>query len=83
MWYSCGLNYHTQTEIENRSDAPFAVVRNHSGETHVVFDAFYTASKTIPTAAQFETLMDYCTSTKNIFEDVTDCWDLPWQNWRG
>ena len=25
----------------------------------------------------------WCTSLGKQFEDVTDCWDLLWQNWRG
>lgn len=81
-FYSCGINEHTPTVLDNANDAPFAIVRTHFGDTHVEFEAYYTATKDIPTQAQFETLMDWCTHHGKKFEDVTDCWNLPWQKWR-
>lgn len=82
-WYPCGINEHTPTAIENKNDAPFAIVRTHFGDSFVEFEDYYTVSKTLPTTAQFETLMSWCTATGEVFEDVTDCWNLPWEKWRG
>lgn len=80
QWISCNHTEHVKTMIANPNGAPFVVC--HTGDT-VEFEAYYyTAEKVKPTQAQFETLMDWCTAMREKFEDVTDCWNEPWQSWR-
>ena len=83
-FYPCNRNEHDPMQWENEDDMPFVAIRtHHHGRPWVSFDAYYTITKETPNQAQFETLMDWCTATGNTFEDVTDCWDLPWAKWRG
>lgn len=77
-FYSCEFTYHIQTAIDNINDAPFVAIR----PDQVSFDDYYTANHTLPNKAQFETLMEWCTVNKKLFEDVTDCWCEPWSKWR-
>lgn len=78
-WYSCKRTEHIQTMLDN-NDGPF--VTTHNGYT-AIFEAYYTVDKIKPTQKQFETLMNWCTAVEEKFEDVIDCWDLPWQDWFG
>jgi hypothetical protein len=77
-FYPCKLGGHIKTMLAN-DDAPFVEIK--SAEC-VVFEAYYTADKIKPTRAQFETLMNWCTAMHERFEDVTDCWNLPWQDYK-
>ncbi len=81
-FYPCGINQHGDTATKNHNDAPFATVRTHFGDTHVEFEAYYTEGKVLPTNAQFNTLMEWCTDREKNFNYITDCWNLPWQKWR-
>jgi len=77
-WYPCDIMGHLKTEMKNDDDAPFVQVRPE----FISFDAYYTCNHTKPTVEQFETLMDWCISTGERFEDVTDCWSEPWRDYR-
>ena len=81
-WYPCSISGHVQCEIDNENDAPFAVIHTHFGDSNVEFAEYYTCSETKPTRAQFETLMDWCIARNKSFEYITDCWNLPWEDWR-
>jgi len=81
-WYPCGIREHDKTGYTHNYDAPFAVVHQNLGGINVTFDAYYTCEPAYPTQAQYETLLDWCTDWEEKFEDVTDCWNLPWQAWR-
>ncbi len=78
-WYTCEQYEHTQTMLEHKNDAPFVQLKMG---TDVTFDAYYTADKIKPNKLQFETLMNWCTTMKKRFEDVTDCWNLPWEDYQ-
>ncbi len=80
QWYSCKFWHHIETKDEHPDDAPFVEIKGFDSD--VMFDAYYTESKTKPTKEQFETLMDWCTEMEMRFENVTDCWDEPWENYR-
>jgi hypothetical protein len=79
-WINCAQTQHMNTRIANTGLGPFVECR--TGDT-AEFEAFYTVDHTLPTQAQFETLVDWCTAMGERFEDVTDCWRKPWQKWRG
>lgn len=81
-WYPCGIRGHEQCAVDHRDDGPVVVVRTHFWDSSAEFAAYYTEEKSTPTQAQFETLMDWCESTGNTFEYVTDVWDSPWKKWR-
>lgn len=76
-WYGCERTEHIQTMLKHK-DWPYVIVYPDDA----LFEAYYTVDRSKPTKAQFETLMNYCTTFGKRFEDITDCWDLPWQDWR-
>ena len=81
-WYPCGISDHLSTAVLNNHDRPFAIVRTHFGDSTAEFEEYYTTDRLIPTRAQVAALFAWCTHFGKNFDDVTDCWDLPWVEWR-
>jgi len=79
QFFSCKRTEHIATRLTSPSPPHVMVI---GGDT-VMFEDFYTCDHTIPTQAQYETVMDWCAATGERFEDVTDCWREPWRKWRG
>lgn len=77
-FYECSGTEHIETALANKHDSPFVCLYDNI----ITFDAFYTVDHTEPTREQFETVMDWCTKFGEIFEDVTECFNLPWERWR-
>lgn len=80
-FYPCEFGQHNRVRTP-MADAPYVSIHCNMAGTYAGFDAYYSWEHAVPTDSQYEALMDYCTKFGERFEDMTDCWDAPWEKWR-